>query len=231
MKHQRNDRNILTLLLLGILLAVVAVGIFLPKHTPSVNIPSHGEDIDLDAIVLEDSGVTVSFSDVILSKPQEQRKLIVAAQDATAEAKLEDKLIEKLDFEILKKSQLVTYTGTGYFVVDLDAITPKDIVTDKDKQTVTIRIPHPYLQAVEIDPNKVVIGEVRESLLARGDIKLTVADYNTIEKQLRENMEQKLNTAENGQLAAANALKMVKETYEPLVKAIDRRYTVVVEYR
>lgn len=40
----------------------------------------------------------------------------------------------------------------------------------------------------------------------------------------------KFNTAENGQEADDLALKMVREVYEPVVKAIDGRYSVVVEF-
>ena len=75
------------------------------------------------------------------------------------------------------------------------------------------------------------LEEVKEGLLARGDIELTVADYNAIEKELRTKLTEKFDTAVNGQAAADIALKMVKEIYEPIVKAIDRRYEVIVEYK
>ena len=35
----------------------------------------------------------------------------------------------------------------------------------------------------------------------------------------------------NGQEADSLAIKMVKEIYEPIVKAIDNRYSVVVEFK
>ena len=75
-----------------------------------------------------------------------------------------------------------------------------------------------------------IIDEVKEGLLARGDIELTVADYNAIEKDLRSRLEKKFDTAANGQAADDLAIKMVKEVYEPIVKAIDKRYSVVVEF-
>ena len=88
-----------------------------------------------------------------------------------------------------------------------------------------------YLQAIEIDPNNIIIDEVKEGLLARGDIELTVRDYNVIAKDLRTRLEEKFNTASNGQKADDLALKMVKEIYEPIVKAIDRRYDVIVQFK
>ena len=44
-------------------------------------------------------------------------------------------------------------------------------------------------------------------------------------------MEDKFNSAANGQKADEIALKMVKEVYEPIVKAIDSGYSVLVEFK
>ena len=188
------------------------------------------EQIDLDTIYLENSGVEVNFSEILLGKQEETRKLIVSTQEATVSTELSDRLIQKLDFDFLKKTQKVSYTGKGYFVVDLDNLTRENIIDDKEKRIITIKIGHAYLQTIEIDPDKVIVDEVKEGLLARGDIELTVKDYNIIEKELRSLLEAKFNTAENGQEADDLALKMVREVYEPVIKAIDQRYSVVVEF-
>lgn len=187
--------------------------------------------IDLDTIYLNGSGVQIDFYDVIIGKHEEVRKLIVSTQEATVSTKLTDRLIEILDVGFLKKTQNVSYTGKGYFVVDLDSLTRDDVVLDKNNKTVTILIEHAYLQAVEIDPEKVVIDEVKEGLLAWGDIKLTVSDYNAIEKELRNRMVAEFDTARNAQEADDNALRMVKEIYEPVVKAVDAAYEVRVEFK
>lgn len=188
------------------------------------------EQIDLNTIYLEDSGVEVNFSEVLLGKQEETRKLIVSTQEATVSTELSDRLIQKLDFDFLKKTQKVSYAGKGYFVVDLDSLTEDDIMEDREKRIVTIKIGHAYLQAIEIDPDKIIVDEVKEGLLARGDIELTVKDLKAIEKELRSRLEAKFNTAQNGQEADDLALKMVREVYEPVVKAIDQRYSVVVEF-
>jgi len=188
------------------------------------------EQIDINSIYLTDSGVQVDFSEVIIGTQEETRKLIVSTQEATVSADLTDRLIKKIDFDFMKKTQKVSYTGTGYFVVDLDHLTKDNIVQDKKNKTITIRIEHAYLQAIEIDPNKIIIDDVKEGLLARGDIELTVKDYNAIEKELRDRLEEKFNTAENGQNADTIALRMVKDVYAPLVKAIDSSYTLYVEF-
>lgn len=189
------------------------------------------EQIDLDTIYLKTSGVEVNFADVILSRQNETRKLIVSTQTATVSAKLTDRLIQQLDFDFLKKTQNVTYTGTGYFVVDLDGLTAENVVTDREKRTVTILIDHAYLQAIEIDPDKVIIEETKKGLLAWGEIELTMKDYKAIEQELRTRLEQKFDTVENGQTADDLALEMVESVYEPIVQAIDRRYSVTVRFK
>lgn len=229
------DKNkVLSYVAYGLLAALIIVIIWgiTQKQSEEQDTYSDGiEQIDLDTIYLKNSGVEVSFTDIILSDQNETRKLIVSTQSGTVSTELTDRLIQKLDFNFMKKTQKVSYTGTGYFVVDLDNLTAANIVEDKDKKTVTIRIDHAYLQAIEIDPNKIIIDEVKESLLARGDIELTVTDYNAIEKELRSRLEAKFNTAANGQKADDLALKMVKEVYEPVIQAIDRRYSVIIEFK
>ena len=218
-----------------VVLLVLIVGILIWGRNNKISVFREAyddgvEQIDLDTIYLGNSGVEVNFSEVLLGKQEETRKLIVSTQEATVSTELSDRLIQKLDFDFLKKTQKVSYTGKGYFVVDLDNLTGEDIIEDKEKRIITIKIGHAYLQTIEIDPDKVIVDDVKEGLLARGDIELTVKDYNIIEKELRSLLETKFNTAENGQKADNLALRMVKEVYEPIIKAIDQRYSVVVEF-
>lgn len=231
MKNKERYWNVAVRVLALVLITVVIIGWVRGKNPLHMDVSDGIERIDLDTIYLESSGVEVDFSDVILSGHNETRKLIVSTQSGTVSTKLTDRLIKQLDFNFLKKTQNVSYTGTGYFVVDLDNLTSANVIQDKDKKTVTIRVDHAYLEAIEIDPNNIIIDEVKEGLLARGDIELSVADYNAIEKELRAKLEEKFDTAVNGQIADNIALKMVKEVYEPVVKAIDRRYSVIVEFK
>ena len=60
---------------------------------------------------------------------------------------------------------------------------------------------------------------------------MTISDFNTIEKKLLAEIDKELNTAKNAQKADVIALGMVKEIYEPIIKAIDRRYAVIVEFK
>ena len=231
MKNKQKFLNITACVLAALVIAVVIWGCAHGADPLHIQISDGVERIDLDTIYLQASGVEVNFSDVILSGQNETRKLIVSEQNGTVTTTLTDRLIKQLDFDFLKKTQKVSYTGTGYFVVDLDNLTAANVITDRGKKTVTIRIDHAYLQAIEIDPNNIIIDDVEKGLLAWGDIKLTVADYSAIERDLRSRLEEKFDTAANGQAADELAIKMVKEVYEPIVKAIDRRYSVIVQFK
>lgn len=218
-----------------ILLAAIAIVLLWNKNKVEAEEKMPYEDgivqLDLDSIYLKDSGVQIDFSEVIIGKEKESRKLIVYEQEATVSTQLTDSLIKKLDLDWMKKTQKVSYTGKGYFVVELDKLTKKDVIQDRDEKTITIKIGHAYLEAIKINPEDIIIDEVKESFLAKGDIKLSVEDYNVIERELTSRLEDKFNVAANGQKADELALKMVKEVYEPIVKAIDSEYSVYVEFK
>lgn len=231
MKNKNLMLNIVLWVLVAVLILLVFLGIRNRTRPTPLDIDDGIEQIDLNTIYLENSAVEVDFSEVLLSKHGESRKLIVADQEASVTITLTDRIVEKIDAKFMKKTQTVSYTGTGYFVVDLDNLTKENIIEDKDKKTVTIKIGHAYLEDISINPKDVIIDEVKESLLARGDIELTVADFNTIEKKLLEEIDAKLNTVNNIQRADKIALSEVKAIYEPIVKAIDQRYDVIVEFK
>ncbi len=187
--------------------------------------------IDPNTIILNDSGAKVSFSEVILSQPEETRKLIVFTQKATVGANIEKDKIKNIEFEFLKQRQKVTYTANGNFVVDLDKLTENSIKDDADNKILTIIIDHPYLDSIEIDPQKIIVGDQENGKLAFGDMALTINDYVSLETELQFNLKNALNTANNGQEADDRALRMVKKIYEPVVKAVDKEYTVEVKFR
>ena len=228
--NQKWIKNICVILFI-LICAVLFMGQY-NKQAASRNAYMDGiEQIDINRIFLGKSGVEVNFSEVIVGTHQETRKLIVSTQEAVVSTELTYRLIKPLDFDFMKKTQKLNYTGTGYFVVDLDNLTKDNVIQNRDHKIITIQIDHAYLHAIEIDPNKIIIDDVKESLLARGDIELTLKDYNTIEKELRNRLEAKFDTAENGQKADTIALQMVKDVYEPLIKAIDASYELHVEFK
>ena len=187
--------------------------------------------VDPNTIVLSDSGVRVSFSEVILSKPNETRKLVVFEQEGTVSYTIEDRMFSFLDAESTKKYQTVKYTGKGSFIVELDELTAANIIDDSENKVLTIKIPHPRLDTIDIDPNKVEIGEQTTGFWAIGTIKLTLSDYNIIETELRDRLVEKFNTTANGQEADDLALDAVYAIYAPIVEAVDSDYELKIVFQ
>lgn len=223
--------NILCIVVLAAIMIITLWGVIHKKDQAKEDFSDGLEKLEADVIYLEGSRMEVSFSDVILSNQNETRKLIVSEQEGTVSTLLTSRLIQQIDFDFMKKTQTISYTGKGYFVVDLSYLTKDDVIEDKEHKTIRILIDHAYLETVDINPDDIIIDEVKESLLARGKMKLTVAEYNEIERQLRQKLELQFNTPKNAQEADDIALKMVKELYETVIKAIDPTYQVEVSFK
>ena len=223
--------NILCIVVLAAIVIITLWGVIHKKDQAKEDFSDGLEKLEADVIYLEGSRMEVSFSDVILSNQNETRKLIVSEQEGTVSTLLTSRLIQQIDFDFMKKTQTISYTGKGYFVVDLSHLTKDDVIEDKEHKTIRILIDHAYLETVDINPDDIIIDEVKESLLARGKMKLTVAEYNEIERQLRQKLELQFNTPKNAQEADDIALKMVKELYETVIKAIDPTYQVEVSFK
>ena len=188
------------------------------------------EQVDLNKLTLSKGKVTVDFSEVLLSKQEERRKLIISEQSATVTSTLTYKMVKELNLGFLEKTQDVKYVGKASFVVDLDNLTKDRIIDDKENKTLTIIINHAHLDTIEIDPKKIEVGDVKEGFFARGDIMLSVADYKILETNLIKQMKEKINSPSNAQEADVKAREAVVKIYEPVVKAIDDEYAVLVEF-
>lgn len=214
-----------------VILSGLIVCLYWNKSPEKAGYKDQLEEVDPNMLVLSDPTIRVTFEEVILSQPKETRKLVVFEQNATVKAKVEDRVFEHIDWSALTRSQTVSYTATGSFVVDLSNLSKNDIVDDKDNKILTIKIDHPMLDKIEVDPNKIKIGDTQRGLLTFGNIRLTLEDYISIEKSIQKQFKSKFDTSANGQKADDTALEMVKKIYEPIVKAVDGAYTVVIEFK
>ncbi|MDC7278114.1 DUF4230 domain-containing protein [Butyrivibrio fibrisolvens] len=227
-----NKTNILKALSAVLLVSTISIIIVFSfkKDSGAAKFDDGIEMIDPNTIKLNGSGVRVSFSDVILSKPNETRKLVAYEVTGDVSYTIEDRMLDSLDWDPTKKYQTVTYKGKGSFVVDLDKLNKSNIIDDEENKILTIKIKHPYLDTIEIDPDKVEIGSQKSGFFTIGSIKLTVQDYNTIEKELSKRLRESFNEASNGQKADDLAKKAVYDIYEPVVRAVDSRYQLKVEF-
>ncbi len=214
-----------------LLIAGCIVSVYYGKNLSKENVTYEDgvESIDANTIVLLNSGAEVTFSEVILSQPQETRKLVVFEQEA--EVSFTIKKSRLLKWNALSQSQNITYKAKGQFVVDLDSLTEENIIDNSDENILTIKIEHPYLDAIVVDPDKISLEDTENGILSFGDLVLPVDDFVEIEKELQDRLEAELDTSANGQAADDIAIEMVTAIYEPVVKAVDKDYTLVVEFQ
>ncbi len=111
MKNRQKYLNIIAGTLAASIIAVIIWGYSHSADPLQIQVSDGIEQVDLDTIYLQSSGVEVNFADVILSCQNETRRLIVSTQTGTVTTKLTDRLIEQLDFDFMKKTQNVSYTG------------------------------------------------------------------------------------------------------------------------
>ena len=110
MKNKQKKLNIVAGILAAMVFAVIVWGCIHGADPLHTQVSDGIDQIDLDTIYLKSSGVEVNFSDVILSRQNETRKLIVSTQTGTVTTKLTDRLINQLDFDFMKKTHSVSFS-------------------------------------------------------------------------------------------------------------------------
>ena len=188
---------------------------------------THEEGVVGEKIDEHFTGYTVAdFQEAVLGEATEQKELIVMEQPVQ-----QSTTITKYTFgewDIFKRSKVVTYHGTGVYTVDLSEVTGDAITVDNDAKEVRIVIPDAKLKYVNPDYDNIEFEDTEMGLLAFTDIKLTAEQQNELEKQIMAEMTTNLSQEEI--MAQADELAVAKcwETFQPLVSEIAPDYKVVV---
>ncbi len=132
------------------------------------------------------------------------------------------------DIDPLKKSQVIQYSGTAYYMVDLENLQASDIETDRDANTVTITVPDPVLDHVDIDSSKTEVLQQKNGILAFGKIEMTVEESSRLETEARNKMTQRLEEANVMDQARNFAGLAVQGIFEPVIRGVASDYSLVV---
>ncbi len=170
----------------------------------------------------------VDFSEVIVEQFRKESRLVVSSVDASVSVSFKETGI--FDVDILNKTQKVTYNGTGRFYVDLSLLGRHSIRLDNDRSTVTIEIPHTELAEIEIDPDRFQFAEAEKGFLAFGELKFTAEEYNDLQIECKDRLQDAIDTKENRTAADRRAVEEMKKIYEPIVKAVDDGYSVEIVF-
>ena len=188
------------------------------------------EDHDLTLINHRIFGYKVAdFADAILGDEEQLKKLEVYSREVSDVATLTQAGLFKI--KAFSKYQVITYNGKAIYTVDLSGLTADDITLDEETKTVTMKVPAPVLEPINIPSESIQFGEVEKQAFAFGDIKLTPEQQAEVETQAKERMLKKLeeeNVIEDAKKAAEHS---IWEIFQPMISNLSSKYSLKVEFK
>ena len=188
------------------------------------------EDHDLTLINHRIFGYKVAdFADAILGDEEQLKKLEVYSREVSDVATLTQAGL--FNIKAFSKYQVITYNGKAVYTVDLSGLTADDITLDEETKTVTMKVPAPVLEPINIPSESIQFGEVEKQAFAFGDIKLTPEQQAEVETQAKERMLKKLeeeNVIEDAKKAAEHS---IWEIFQPMISNLSSKYSLKVEFK
>lgn len=184
-------------------------------------------------LVLEDNGflgyLAADFAEPVITQAESNAKLIVYEIDLHEVTTITESGL--FNWSALSKTQCITYYATAQYVVELKGISDKDIEVDNESKIVTIKVPNVKLEDIIIDESKIEIGDTVNGVLTFGEIKTTAQQNKEIIVNAKETMRKKLDNNEYQERAEKYGKLAIKDIYLPVIRSIDKSYTVEIEYR
>lgn len=170
------------------------------------------------------------FADAVLGEEKYLKKLEVYSREVSDVATLTQAGLFKI--KAFSKYQYITYNGTAVYTVDLSGLTEEDITLDEVTKTVTITVPEPKLEPINIPSENIQFGDVeKETIFAFGDIKLTPEQQAEVETTAKAKMEEKLqqdNVMEDAKLAAEHS---IWELFQPVISNMSSKYKLEIKFK
>ena len=183
------------------------------------------EDRDLTLINHRIFGYKAAdFAEAVLGDEEQLKKLEVSDVSTLTQAGL-------FKIKAFSKYQLITYNGKAIYTVDLSGLKADDITLDEETKTVTIKVPAPVLEPINIPSENIQFGEVEKEAFAFGNIKLTPEQQAEVETQAKERMLQKLEdekVIEDAKIAAEHS---IWEIFQPVIANLSSRYKLKIEFK
>lgn len=220
--------NVPTLLIV-ILIAVLLI----PKVNALTSFFALDKPVDGKDLTIYNYGwfgyTAADFEEAILGDSTKLKKIEVFEQELSDVSTLTETGLFNLG--IFSKSQMITYNATVVYTVDLGQLNENDINFDKENLTITIYIPHPQQEEINIPEDKIQFSDPDKGMLAFGDIKMTPEDAYKIQAEARNRMQEKLDGSDIQTTADRFAILSVWELYSPIIKSVSPQHSLIVEFR
>ena len=170
------------------------------------------------------------FEEAVIGDSQELKKLEVYSQEVSDVAMLTQTGLGNIS--AFSKYQYITYNGKATYTVDLGKLTREDVIVNNEEKSVTIKVPKPVLEPINIPSENIEFGEVeRMSIFAFGDIKLTPEEQAKVETEAKKQMEAKLETDKTADEAMHAAEHVIWELFQPMISGVSPSYKLNIEFK
>ena len=188
------------------------------------------EDHDLTLINHRIFGYKVAdFAEAILGDEEQLKKLEVYSREVSDVVTLTQAGLFKI--KAFSKYQLITYNGKAVYTVDLSGLKADDITLDEETKTVTMKVPEPQLEPINIPSENIQFGEVEKEAFAFGNIKLTPEQQAEVETQAKARMLEKIEAENVIEDAKAAAERSIWEIFQPMISNLSSKYKLKVEFK
>ncbi|MBQ6438606.1 MAG: DUF4230 domain-containing protein [Mogibacterium sp.] len=172
---------------------------------------------------------SADFAEAVLGDKEQLKKLEVYSREVSDVVTLTQAGLFKI--KAFSKYQLITYNGKAVYTVDLSGLTADDITLDEETKTVTMKVPAPVLEPINIPSESIQFGEVEKEAFAFGNIKLTPEQQAEVETQAKDRMLQKLDEEKVIEEAGAAAEHSIWEIFQPMISNLSSKYKLKVEFK
>lgn len=169
------------------------------------------------------------FAEALLGDAEQLKKLEVYSREVSDVATITNAGF--LGWEILSKSQMITYHGTVVYTVDLTGLGVDNLVVDKENNKIILTVPKVVREDININEENIEFADPEKGLLAFGDVTMTPENVMKVQAEARTKMEQKLEE-ENVIAEAERFAKMsVWEIYQPILSSVAPGYLLEIHFQ
>ena len=134
--------------------------------------------VKTEIVQTHDNDIKIDYQEMIVSELQQEEQIIIASN----KIELPVKQTEKHWYG--SKSQEITFSAIGRYVIDLKTINEDNVVVNENSKSITIYIGKPA-KMVELLENETKFGEVDNGLFTWGDIEYTLEDVESMKHQVK----------------------------------------------
>ena len=162
--------------------------------------------VKTEIVQTHDNDIKIDYQEMIVSELQQEEQIIIASN----KIELPVKQTEKHWYG--SKSQEITFSAIGRYVIDLKTINEDNVVVNENSKSITIYIGKPT-KMVELLENETKFGEVDNGLFTWGDIEYTLEDVENMKHQVKCDMLVEMDSLmEQAEKAASNSIKRIITT-------------------